>query len=88
MKKKLPMRTCVISKEVLPKKELIRITATKEGEVSVDLKGKAPGRGAYLKLDIEIIKKAKTSKALEIKLQAKVPKEVYEQLMELAQNAK
>ena len=44
MKKKVPMRTCVVTKEVLPKKELVRITATKDGVVSVDLTGKAHGR--------------------------------------------
>ena len=42
--RKTPMRTCVVSKEVLPKRELIRIAATKEGVVSIDLIGKAPGR--------------------------------------------
>ena len=44
------MRTCVVTREIRPKKELIRVVATKEGIVSVDLKGKAPGRGAYLSL--------------------------------------
>lgn len=81
--KKVPMRTCVVTREVLPKKELVRVAATKEGVVSVDLKGKAPGRGAYLKLNKEVILKAQETKALNKKLQVDVPKEIYEQLLAL-----
>ena len=81
--RKVPLRTCVVTREVLPKKELVRIAATKEGVVSIDLKGKAPGRGAYLKLSSEVILKAKKSKALDKKLAVKVPEEIYEQLLKL-----
>lgn len=88
MKRKVPMRTCVVTKEVLPKKELVRVAATKEGIVSIDLKGKAPGRGAYLKLEVAVIEKAKTSKALDKKLEVKVPEEIYQELLELTKNAK
>ena len=63
MIKKVPMRTCVVTKEVRPKKDLIRVVATKEGLVSVDTKGKANGRGAYLILSKEVIDLAKKSKA-------------------------
>ena len=74
------MRTCVITKEKLPKKELIRVVRTPEGNVIVDLTGKANGRGAYLKKDLETIEKAKTSKLLNRHLEVEVPNEVYEEL--------
>ena len=79
--KKTPMRTCVVTKEVLPKKELIRIAATKEGVVSIDPIGKAPGRGAYIKLSKEVILLAKKTKALDKKLEASVPDHVYDELL-------
>ena len=79
--RKIPMRTCVVTREVLPKKELMRITATKEGVVSIDPIGKAPGRGAYLKLDKDVILKAKKTKALDRKLEATVPDTIYEELL-------
>ncbi len=82
--KKVPLRTCVVTKEVLPKKELIRVAATKEGLVTVDLKGKAPGRGAYLKLSKEVILLAKKNKALDRKLEVEVPEEIYDELLKLA----
>lgn len=82
--KKIPMRTCVVTKEVLPKKELIRVVATKEGVVSVDLNGKAPGRGAYIKLSKAAVELAKKSKALDRKLEVTVPEEIYIKLSELA----
>ena len=81
--KKVPMRSCVVTKEVLPKKELVRVAATKEGVVSIDLNGKAPGRGAYLKLAKEVIILAKKTKALDRKLEVTVPDEIYEELLKL-----
>jgi predicted RNA-binding protein YlxR (DUF448 family) len=81
--KKIPLRTCVVTKEVLPKKSLIRVAATKEGVVSIDLNGKAPGRGAYLKLAKEVILLAKKNKALDRKLETTVPEEIYEELLKL-----
>lgn len=81
--KKVPLRTCVVTKEVLPKKSLVRIAATKEGVVSIDLNGKAPGRGAYLKLDKDVIILAKKSKALDRKLETTVPDSIYEELLRL-----
>ena len=56
--KKIPMRTCVVTNEKYPKKELIRVVRTPEGNIIVDETGKANGRGAYLKKDKEVIKKA------------------------------
>ena len=82
--KKTPMRTCVVTKEVLPKKSLVRIAATKEGIVSIDLNGKAPGRGAYLKLSREVIFLAKKNKALDRKLEVNIPESIYDELLVLA----
>lgn len=81
--KKTPMRTCVVTKQVLPKRQLIRVVTTKEGVVSVDLKGKAPGRGAYLTLDKDVILKAKQTKALDRKLEVVVPEHIYDELLGL-----
>ena len=81
--KKIPMRTCVVTKEQCAKKELVRVVRNNEGTVSVDTTGKAPGRGAYLKLDKEVILKAKKTKALDNKLEVPVPDEIYEELLKL-----
>lgn len=81
--KKIPMRSCVITKEKLPKKELIRIVRTPEGNVIVDESGKANGRGAYLKRDIEVIEKCKKTKALNKILETEIPDDVFENLKEI-----
>lgn len=78
--KKIPMRTCVITGEKLPKKELIRVVRTPEGTVIVDETGKANGRGAYLKKDIETFNKAEKSKILNKRLEVEVPSSIYEEL--------
>jgi len=78
--KKIPMRTCVITGEKLPKKELIRIVRTPEGNVIVDESGKANGRGSYIKLSLETIEKAEKSKILNKKLEVEVPASIYEEL--------
>ena len=78
--KKVPMRTCVITKEKCPKKDLIRVVRTPESKVVVDITGKQNGRGAYLKKDLETITKAEKTKILDRHLEIEVPKEVYEEL--------
>lgn len=78
--KKIPLRTCVITKEQLPKKELLRIVRTKEGNVIVDETGKINGRGAYIKKDINVLDKAIKSKILEKKLECEIEDSVYEQI--------
>ena len=70
--KKIPMRTCVVTNEKYPKKELIRVVRTPEGNIIVDETGKANGRGAYLKKDKEVIKKAQEKKILERHLETKI----------------
>ncbi len=83
--KKIPMRSCIITKEKLPKKELIRVVRTPEGEIVIDEIGKANGRGAYLKKDIEVIKKAKNNKVLNRILEVEIPDSIYEKLEEIVQ---
>lgn len=81
--KKVPERTCVITKEKLPKQELIRVVRTPEGKVVVDETGKQNGRGAYLKKDIEVFNKAKKTKVLDRILEVEVNDEVYNDLEKL-----
>lgn len=79
--KKQVLRTCVVSKEVCEKQDLFRVVRTPEKEVIVDLKGKANGRGAYLKKDKDIILLAKKNKVLDRKLEITVPDSIYEELL-------
>ena len=81
--KKMPERTCVITREKTLKKDLLRVVRDKEGKVSVDSTGKANGRGAYLKKDKEVINKAKTTKALERILEVTIPDSIYEEMLNL-----
>lgn len=81
--KKIPMRKCIATGEMKPKKELIRIVRSKEGEVSVDPSGKKAGRGAYLTLDRDTIMLAKKKNILANQLNAAIDPSVYEQLLEL-----
>ncbi|MBE6145650.1 MAG: YlxR family protein [Firmicutes bacterium] len=81
--KKMPERTCVITKEKTLKKDLLRVVRDNTGNVSVDTTGKANGRGAYLKRDKEVINKAKTTKALERILEVTIPDSIYEEMLNL-----
>ena len=81
--KKIPMRTCVVTREQFPKMELIRVLRTPEGTVTIDNKGKANGRGAYLKKDKDVILKAQKTKVLDKILEVNVPDEIYQELLEL-----
>jgi hypothetical protein len=78
--KKIPMRSCVVTKEKLPKQELVRIVRTPEGNVIIDTTGKANGRGAYMKLSKEVIDKARKSKVLDRTLEVTVEDSIYEEL--------
>lgn len=78
--KKIPLRTCVVSKEKLPKQELVRIVKNNENNVFVDLTGKSNGRGAYIKKDIDVLEKAIKSKILERHLEVEIPNSVYNDL--------
>lgn len=81
--KKIPMRSCVVTGEKLEKRDLIRVVRDNTGRVFIDESGKANGRGAYLKRDIEVIKKAKQNKILDRRLEVEVPANIYEELEEM-----
>ena len=81
--RKIPLRTCVITKESLPKQELLRIVRTPEGEVKPDETGKLNGRGAYIKKDISVLEKAKKSGILEKRLECKIEESVYEEIKKI-----
>ena len=79
--RKIPMRTCVVTREKCEKKDLLRVVRDNNGNVFVDDTNKANGRGAYLKKDTLVIKKAKTSKILERILEVNIPDSVYEEAL-------
>ena len=79
--RRIPMRKCTGCNEMKPKKELVRVVRSPEGEVSLDLTGKKPGRGAYVCPDPECLRKAQRAKALERSLEVPIPDEVYERLV-------
>ena len=78
--RKIPMRTCVVTKESLPKKELLRVVRTPEGDILVDETGKSNGRGAYIKKDIGVLESARKSKILEKRLECEIEDSVYEEI--------
>ena len=84
--KKIPMRTCVVTKECLPKKELLRIVKTPEGEVKADVTGKLNGRGAYIKKDLDTLEKAIKTKVLERHLEIEISNDVYEEIKNIINN--
>ncbi len=78
--KKIPMRQCAGCREHKPKRELLRVVRSPEGALSLDARGKKPGRGAYLCPQAECLKKARRSRALERALECEIPEEVYQAL--------
>lgn len=78
--KKFPQRQCIGCGEMKNKKEMIRILKTPEGEFVLDATGRKNGRGAYLCLSMECLKKAIRTKGLERSFKMAIPKEVYEAL--------
>ena len=80
--KKIPLRTCVVTKEKLPKKELLRIVRTPSGEVVVDESGKLNGRGAYIKKDVQVLEQEKKKKILERHLECTIEESVYDDIRE------
>ena len=80
MPKKIPMRQCVGCREMKEKRALIRVVKSPEGEISLDFKGKKPGRGAYLCPDPACLKRARKVRALERAFDSALPDEVYEAL--------
>ena len=80
MPKKIPMRQCLGCREHKPKKDLIRVVRSPEGDVALDFKGKLPGRGAYVCPQADCLARARKSRALERAFETALPPEVYEAL--------
>jgi len=87
-RKKIPMRKCVATGEMRPKKELIRIVRSKEGEVSIDPTGKKSGRGAYLTMDKDTVLLAKKRNILSKQLEASIDESIYDELLDLIEKEK
>ncbi len=83
--RKIPLRSCIVTKERLPKKELLRIVRTPEGKVCVDETGKMNGRGAYIKKDVTIIEKLKKSKVLERHLECSIDDTLYDEIKKVCE---
>ena len=82
-KKKIPMRSCIVTGEKFEKKDLIRIVKNKDNQVFIDLSSKANGRGAYLKKDIDVINKCIEHKILDRKLDIEIPDSIYKELIDM-----
>ena len=82
-KRKIPQRKCIVTGEMHPKKELIRIVHTKEGDVFIDETGKKNGRGAYLSRDKTVIDQAEKTNALERQFNRDACPDIYEELRQI-----
>lgn len=78
---KVPTRKCLATNQIFPKQELFRVVKSKDGEVTLDMTGKANGRGAYIAKNIDAIDKAKKSKCLDRALEVKVPDSIYDRMI-------
>lgn len=84
--RKVPLRKCTGCNEMKPKRELVRVVRSKEGEVSLDLTGKKPGRGAYICKDIECLKLARKAKRIERALDCQISPELYDMMEKEIEN--
>ena len=80
------MRRCVVTREKLPKGELLRIVRTTDGTIVADETGKINGRGAYIKKDSEVLLLAKKNKALERALETTIDDSVYDEILNIINN--
>ena len=80
--KKVPLRKCMGCCEMKAKKELVRVVKSPEGEVSLDLTGRKPGRGAYVCHQAECLKIARKARRLEKAFSCQIPAEVYDRMEE------
>ncbi|MDO5650477.1 MAG: YlxR family protein [Gallicola sp.] len=78
--RKVPMRKCIVSQEMYPKKELVRVVKTKEDEVFLDPTGRQNGRGAYIALEPELALKAKKERTFDRAFGIKISDEFYDEL--------
>lgn len=76
--KRVPLRMCTGCGEMKPKKELVRVVKNKEGEISLDLTGRKPGRGAYVCRSLDCLKKARKARRFERAFSCQIPAEVYD----------
>lgn len=81
MQKTIPMRQCMGCRERRAKRELLRVVRMTDGNVSLDFSGKLNGRGAYICPDLECLKKARKSRALDRSLEVEIPEAVYDRLV-------
>lgn len=81
MNRKIPMRQCTGCREMKPKKELIRVVRSPDGDISIDFKGKKSGRGAYVCPDVQCLKRALKTHAFERAFDVKLPDEIYDSLL-------
>jgi len=86
--RKVPLRKCLGCNEQKDKRELIRVVKNKDGEIFMDLTGKANGRGAYICKSLECYEKAYKRKALERALQTRIDEAIYESMRKELENAK
>ena len=84
--KKIPLRSCLVTHERLPKSELIRIVKNKDGDVFVDTTGKINGHGAYIKKDNDALDKAIKSKILDKYLETSIKDEIYNEIKNIINN--
>ena len=78
--RKIPERQCLGCNEHKPKKELLRVVRTPEGEIVLDFTGKKSGRGAYICHSVACLRKARKSKRIDRSLNVTVPDEVYDRM--------
>ena len=84
--KRVPLRKCIGCNEQKPKKELLRVVRSPDGDISTDETGKKAGRGAYLCPNKACFEKARKAKRLERAFACQIPSEVYDRLEEGLQN--
>ncbi|KRN19568.1 hypothetical protein IV79_GL001285 [Pediococcus claussenii] len=80
--RKIPMRKDIVTNEMFPKRELVRVVKNKENEISIDATGKKPGRGAYIGLDVKIAQKAKKQRTFDKAFKIEVDDKFYDELIE------
>ena len=85
--KKIPLRMCTGCGEMFDKRTLVRVVKSPDGEISLDLTGKKPGRGAYVCRNTECLAKARKRKAFERAFSVQISDEVYSQMEEEMKNA-
>lgn len=86
--RKVPLRMCTGCGEMKPKKELVRVVRSPEGEISLDLTGRKPGRGAYVCRSVECLRRARKARRFEKAFSCQIPEEVYDRMeKEMKQDA-